>query len=185
VRHYIIYTVVSGVLVDILLIRYLNLNKYSYTVISSIIAMLALTKTFNNSVMIIKGLLFAEILIFTGYVDIKTKTIPDIVHILIIVVSLINIQLYQSIVGLIIVPMPFLIPSLLKCNSIGGGDIKLMTVIGLLLGVKNGLIAGVIGLTFAVAVNGVYYKLKEKDRNISFPLAPYLGIGSFIAYLLQ
>lgn len=183
--NYIIYTVVSGILIDILLIRYLNLNNYPYTVILSIIAILTLTNTFDNSVMIIKGLLFAEILVFTGYVDIKTKTIPDIVHILIITVSLINSHLYQSIVGLILVPLPFLIPALLKGNSIGGGDLKLMAVIGLLLGVKNGLIAGVIGLTLAVAVNGVYYKLKEKDRNISFPLAPYLGIGSFIAYLLQ
>ncbi|MCG8540157.1 MAG: A24 family peptidase [Clostridia bacterium] len=182
-EYYIIYAVLSGILVDVLLVRYLNLNKYPYTVILSIIAMLTLTKTFDD-LMIIKGFLFAEILIFTAYVDLKTKTIPDIVHILIIAVSLINPHLYQ-LAGLLIVPVPFLIPALLKGNSIGGGDIKMMGGIGFFLGVKKGFLASIIGLIFAIAVNEVYYKLKQKDRSISFPLAPYLGLGGFLSFLLQ
>lgn len=180
----IIFATAIGILLDIILMKYLHLDKYPYTVIVNILAMLILTKTFDNSIMIVKGFLFSMILIFTAYVDFKTKIIPNMVHILIILVSLININLYKSLAGAIIVPFPFLISALLKDGGIGGGDIKLMAGIGFLLGIKNGFIAAIIGLTTAVIINGVYYKLKEQDRNISFPLAPYLGIGSFLSFLL-
>jgi leader peptidase (prepilin peptidase)/N-methyltransferase len=134
--------------------------------------------------MIIKGCLFAGILMIAGYIDIKTKTIPDWIHVLIILAGLIEIDLMESMIGFIIVPLPFFIMACLKENSIGGGDIKLMATCGFFLGVTGGLTGSIIGLLIAVAVNGIYYAIKNKDRNIGFALAPYLGIGSFVSFLL-
>jgi leader peptidase (prepilin peptidase)/N-methyltransferase len=135
--------------------------------------------------MIIKGYLFALILIVAGYIDIKTKTIPDYIHVLIIIVGLINIDLVESLIGLIIVPLPFFIMAWLKENSIGGGDIKLVGACGFFLGVTGGLVASVIGLMMAVVVNGVYYVIKNKDKTIGFALAPYIGLGCMCAYIVR
>jgi len=134
--------------------------------------------------MIIKNFSFAIILIVAGYIDIKTKTIPDYIHVLIIIVGLINIDLVDSIIGLIIVPLPFFITACLKENSIGGGDIKLMGACGFFLGLTSGLVGSVIGLALAVVVNGVYYVIKKREKSIGFALAPYIGFGSYLSFVL-
>lgn len=134
--------------------------------------------------LIVKGFFYVLILIYASYSDLKEKIIPDKVHLMIMVVSLIKINLMAAILGFIIVPLPFFITALLKGDGIGGGDVKLMAASGFLLGLKGGFIASIIGLTLAVAVNFIYYEIKNKDKNISFPLVPYLSIGCFLSYLI-
>ena len=79
----------------------------------SLISLSLLILAFDDYLMIVKGYLFSTILIVAGYIDIKTKTIPDYIHILIILIGLINIDLVESLMGLIIVPLPFFIICLL------------------------------------------------------------------------
>jgi leader peptidase (prepilin peptidase)/N-methyltransferase len=134
--------------------------------------------------MMLKVCLFAGILIVAGYIDMKKKTIPDWIHIVIILAGFIKINIIESIIGLIIVPLPFFIMACLKENSIGGGDIKLMAACGFFLGVTGGLMGSIIGLLMAVGVNGLYYAIKNKDKNIGFALAPYLAMGCMFAYIL-
>lgn len=138
---------------------------------------------FGNNLFILKGFLYALILAYASFSDIKTKTIPDKVHILIILVELINMNPVNSITGLIFVPIPFLITALFKQGGIGGGDVKFMAANGFILGIKGGFIGSFIGLIIAVIVNAIYYKIKNRDKNISFPLSPYLSIGCFLTYL--
>ncbi|MCY6356216.1 prepilin peptidase [Clostridium sp. ZS2-4] len=138
----------------------------------------------DDEYLIVKGFFYALILIYASYKDIKEKIIPDKVHIMIMLVSLIKINIMSAILGFIIVPLPFFITALLKGDGIGGGDVKLMAASGFFLGLKAGFIASIIGLTLAVAINFIYYKIKNKDKNISFPLAPYLSIGCFLSYLI-
>ena len=180
---WLIAALIMGVLTDILLMYLLGQKQYPFSVILSVIAMLVLFKTFSEEIIIIKGFLFAQILIFAGYYDAKTKIIPDMVHIFILLTGMINISPVHSVAGILIVPIPYMITAIIKPEGIGGGDIKLMAASGFLLGIKGGFTASIIGLVLAVIVNGVYYKLKAKDKNISFALAPYLSIGCFIAYL--
>jgi leader peptidase (prepilin peptidase)/N-methyltransferase len=135
-------------------------------------------------IFVIKGILYVLILAYASFCDIKTKTIPDKVHILIIIVALINLDSLNSIIGLLFVPMPFFITALIKGGGIGGGDAKFMGANGFFLGVKGGLFGSFLGLIIAITVNIIYYKIKKKDNNISFPLAPYLSVGCFLTYLL-
>ena len=151
----------------------------------SLIVLSLLIVAFDDPLMVVKGYLFAMVLIVAGYIDIKTKTIPDYIHVLIIIVGLINIDLVDSIIGLIIVPLPFFITACLKENSMGGGDIKLMGACGFFLGVTSGLIGSVVGLTLAVVVNTIYYVIKKRNKSIGFALAPYLGVGCMFAYVMQ
>jgi leader peptidase (prepilin peptidase)/N-methyltransferase len=133
---------------------------------------------------IVKGFFYALILMYASYNDKKEKIIPDKVHFMIMIVSCIKLNLMGAILGFVIVPLPFFITALLKDDGIGGGDVKLMAASGFLLGLKGGFIASIIGLTLAIAINLIYYKIKNKDKKISFPLAPYLSIGCFLSYLI-
>ncbi|MBN4051071.1 prepilin peptidase [bacterium AH-315-G05] len=144
----------------------------------------ALTAAFDSLSLIIKGSLFATILTIAGYIDIKTKTIPDYIHVLIILVGLININLVQSLIGLVIVPLPFFIMACIKENSIGGGDIKLMGACGFFLGVTGGIVGSVVGLVVAIIINVLYCRIKRKKEDTGFALAPYLGAGSCIIYFV-
>ena len=135
-------------------------------------------------IFVLKGILYVLILAYASFCDIKTKTIPDKVHILIIIVALINLDSLNSIIGLLFVPMPFFITALIKGGGIGGGDAKFMGANGFFLGVKGGIFGSFLGLIIAITVNIIYYKIKKKDNNISFPLAPYLSVGCFLTYLL-
>ncbi|WP_026894253.1 prepilin peptidase [Clostridiisalibacter paucivorans] len=134
---------------------------------------------------IIKGCLFTGLFIIAGYVDIKTRTIPDWIHVLIILTGLIKINPLESLLGLSIVPLPFFIMACLKENSIGGGDVKLVGACGFFLGVKGGIAGSIIGLVIAVVVEGVYYLIKNKDRSMGFALAPYIGMGYMLVYIVE
>lgn len=149
-----------------------------------ILVVVSLLSAFDDANLIIKGFFYALILMYTSYVDIRTKTIPDKIHILILLISLIEINLTNSILGFLTVPLPFFITALLKGGGIGGGDVKFMAVCGFLLGIKGGFSASIIGLLLALFINAIVYKVKNKDKNISFPLAPYLSIGCFLSYLI-
>lgn len=129
----------------------------------------------------IKNILFIITTIYAGIIDYKTREIPNKVHIIILLLSLININLKQSLIGLILLPIPFIIPIFIDYNSVGGGDIKLIGAMGAFLGFKKGIIALIISLTLALILNLLIFKKNKKEI---FPLAPYMAIGSFITILL-
>jgi len=149
-----------------------------------LVSMILVMFVFNEYSFFIKGVLFAAILIVAGYVDFKTKTIPDWVHILIMIVALIEIELIDSLFGLVVVPLPYFIMALLKENSIGGGDIKLMGACGFYLGLQAGYVASILGLILAIIIHFACSVIGSKKMDKSIPLAPYLGSGCLIAYFL-
>lgn len=140
---------------------------------------------FGDMGLIIKGFFYILILIYSSYEDYRTKTILDKVHLGILILGMFQSSLAPGIAGFICVPIPFLMTVFMKGGGIGGGDVKFMAANGFMLGMKGGFIASVIGLILAIAVNSIIYKIKGKDKNISFPLAPYLSVGCFLVYLIQ
>lgn len=119
-----------------------------------------------------------QTLLFASVYDIKTHTVPDYVHILIMSAGLLRFQPLPAFLGFILVPLPFFIAALRKENSVGGGDIKLMAACGFVLGVKWGFTALIFGLLMAVLWNAAYNKEKKP-----FALAPYLTLGCFMALI--
>ena len=69
----------------------------------------------------------------------------------------------------------------MKTEGMGGGDIKLLAMIGAFLGSKavlvtifvSALIGSVVGLTIIV--------LKGKDRKYAIPFGPFLALGAIIS----
>ena len=130
---------------------------------------------------IFKSLLFSSILIYAGIYDYKKRIIPDKVHVIIIIIGLLSgFNPVPSILGLLVLPIPFIIPIFFNEKSIGGGDIKLVGAIGFYLGLTNGLLAIIIGLLLSTLVSILF----KRRKNELVPLAPYLATGSIIALFL-
>lgn len=127
--------------------------------------------------LIIKNLLFVLVLIYASYCDIKTRIIPDKVHVMILLLGLIQVNWFDSILGLLLVPLPFLVVALLKEGSMGGGDIKLVGACSFFLGFSNGLVGSCVGLAFGIFLNVLYFCYVRLDYTGKFALVPYLGIG--------
>ncbi|MGV8149790.1 MAG: prepilin peptidase [Alkaliphilus sp.] len=131
-----------------------------------------------------KGFLFAAILMSIAFIDIKYRKIPNYTILMIMIAGIIDIDIVQSLLGLVVVPLPFFIMAYVEKNSIGGGDIKLMAACGFFLGITGGIVASVIGLTLAVLVNLLLMLVKPNKNMIrqSFALAPYLVFGSLVVF---
>lgn len=127
---------------------------------------------------------FIMLLTYAAMIDLKTRTIPDHIPVLIILIGLIDIEPISAVLGLMLVPLPYFIMALLKENSIGGGDIKLMGACGFYLGLQVGYVASILGLLFAIIIHLAYSVIGSKKMTKSIPLAPYLGAGCLIAHFI-
>lgn len=68
-----------------------------------------------------------------------------------------------------------------KGRGIGGGDIKLMAVSGLLLGWQNNLLAFILGCVIGSMIHIIRMRVSNQDRILAF--GPYLSVGIIIAML--
>lgn len=130
---------------------------------------------------IVQLIAFIMLLIYAAMIDLKTRTIPDHIPMLIILIGLIDMEPVSAVLGLIFVPLPYFIMALLKENSIGGGDIKLMGACGFYLGIQAGYVASVLGLMLALIIHLAYSVIGNKKATKNIPLGPYLGVGCIIA----
>jgi leader peptidase (prepilin peptidase)/N-methyltransferase len=137
-----------------------------------------------DQMLMLKSAFFILILLHGAIIDVKTKTIPDYIPLTIIISGFIGIELSSSLLGLILVPLPYFIMAIIKENSMGGGDIKLMGACGFYLGLSAGTLGSIIGLFLAVIIHSSYTTITKKNMDKSIPLAPYLGTGCLIAHMI-
>jgi len=72
---------------------------------------------------------------------------------------------------------------LLKKEGMGGGDIKLMAMVGLFIGWQATALALMLSVLLAALVSLVLMSLKLLKRGDHIPFGPFLAIGSFAAIL--
>ena len=125
-------------------------------------------------------ILVSLVLLFAAWYDFTTHTVPDYVPVLILMIGLLEVEFVPALLGLILVPLPFLVAALIKEGSIGGGDIKLMGACGFVLGVTRGYLALIFGLSLAVLCQSVLAKKKDKG----FAMVPYLTVGCLLTMLI-
>ena len=137
---------------------------------------------------ILQGVLFSFLILVASYTDIKRREIPDTVCVLLVLIGLMEFR-YVNLLG-IFVALPFLIAAVLKENSIGGGDIKLTASVGLVLGFWKGIYGLIIGLSLLILFYIILrivavIRKKQVVKNLSMPLAPFLGIGFIVVYFIN
>ena len=168
----------TGCLCDMLLKHLLKQEEIPPAAIINALVTAAFLQLYGFSAHALQCSLFTTILLFASIYDLKTHTIPDYVHLLILMAGLVNFAPIPALLGALLVPLPFFIAALCKSGSIGGGDIKLMAACGFLLGVTAGYTALLLGLLMAALFNAAFNHEKKPVA-----LAPYLAFGCLMACL--
>ncbi|MDR0220449.1 MAG: prepilin peptidase [Lachnospiraceae bacterium] len=151
------------------------------------LAYLWIYQRFGLSVVAIFYALLASALLVIAVIDWRTYEIPLGLNIFIgglgILHLLLNLTAWLTYVGGFFAAsgVLFLIFALTKGRGIGGGDIKLMAVAGLVLGWQDILLALALGSIIGSVIHLSLMKLKGKERLLAF--GPYLAAGIFLAML--
>lgn len=72
---------------------------------------------------------------------------------------------------------------ILSKEAMGGGDIKLLAMLGLYLGLANTLLTLFIGSLLGLCLTLLLLALRRISRDQPIPFGPYLALGAWIAYL--
>lgn len=177
---WVIISALMGIFTDFFLQKHLKLHKRPLTFLFSLLSCVTLIAAFDNPMLIVKGCIFSQTLIIAGYLDYKTREIPDILLLPAALCGLINMQPLSSMEGAVLVFLVMFSVSLIKQGVIGGGDIKLMTACGFTLGLWSAWSASILSLLLFQ----VMALIRRRSRKDYYPLGPYIGIGCFIAYIL-
>lgn len=153
-------------------------------------------KIFGISIDMCIALVFASMLLIIMISDFLYMIIPDeliifcgsIILILKLIVGGVNILL-PTLIDMII---PFLTLLLIKVlgdkafkrESMGGGDIKLMLIFGMVLGWPISIFTIVLASFIALPVTLVLAKLKNKNEH-ELPFGPYLSLAALICLLTR
>ena len=128
------------------------------------------------------------LLAYTSLVDLKLHMAPDWITYALLAVSVPSIVLavcaksYMDLVwmgaGAVFCFMLLIVSAVVSKGGIGGADVKIMTALGLYLGIQKSFIALLVGLLLAVLVNGIMIITKKAKKSDKFALVPYLSLGA-------
>lgn len=138
------------------------------------------------NVIFIQAIVLNSILIVVSFVDIENQIIPNKIIIFTLGIGVIfaffdNISFMSALFGMILGGGMLLLLALVP-GVLGGGDIKLMFVLGIFLGVKGALFAIFIAFVLASIVSILLLLFKIKKRKDYIPFGPFLALGTFIAF---
>jgi leader peptidase (prepilin peptidase)/N-methyltransferase len=126
-------------------------------------------------------------LVTLSVIDFRTYEIPFGINLFILTLGLIRVALdYQNFLNYLIGFLSvsgflYLLFLLTKGRGIGGGDIKLMAVSGLMIGWKCNLLALAFGCIIGSVIHIIRMKVSKEDHVLA--LGPYLSVGIMIAAL--
>lgn len=144
----------------------------------------------NDYVMFAVSCLACSTLICVFFCDLKYLIIPDELQIVLLCLGLIamfsNYESFKSqVLGFFIGGGFFLIIYVLayaikKRESLGFGDVKLMAVLGLLLGAKNIFLTIIISSVMAAIILLIINKIKKEGENKEYPFAVFIVPAAII-----
>lgn len=142
--------------------------------------------TINNIILIA----YVVIALVASIQDIRTREISDIVHILIIAISILKLMMgidifniIEKVIGAFIGAIEFILPNFVKKDGIGGADIKFMFASGLLLGAEKIIMATIIGI-IVVIIFAIFNKVILKKNLEGIPLIPFLALGCISTFFI-
>lgn len=144
----------------------------------------------NKYLSLIKILIIIFTLIIITYTDIKYRTIPDKVLLTILIPGIVlnliinNLTTIDMILGFLIGGGSLFFIAVISGGGIGGGDIKLMTVMGMLLGLDSTVKALSISFILSGFISLILIIFKVKHYKDSIVLGPYLSLGILCSLLL-
>lgn len=141
---------------------------------------------------------FVSAMIVITFIDLEFQIIPDVITLPGIVIGIIFasfllpdpflkinptdtlVGFTNSLIGLLLGGGLFYIIAIVSRGGMGGGDIKMMAMVGAFMGWKAVLMVTFIGSLLGSIVGIFLMLLKGKDRKTKVPFGPFLAIGSII-----
>lgn len=147
---------------------------------------------FGFSWAFVTGIVLISILIIETFIDLEHQIIPNGLvlagTIAAIIFSLFNLYVNwkDALIGMLVGGGTFLLVAvlsalILKKEGMGGGDIKLMGMIGLFLGWKLTSLSILLSIYLGGLIGGALLLLRIKKRGDHIPYGPFIAIGTIIA----
>ena len=154
---------------------------------------LGLFHHFGFSKELLSSLIFCSSLLVVSVIDIHHQIIPDEISLPGIILGFVlslwvgNITWIESLLGILVGGGSFLLVAwgyekLAKREGLGGGDIKLLAMIGAWLGVQSILVVIVLSSLLGSIVGIAAMAFQKKDFKTAIPFGPFLAVAA-IAYL--
>ena len=134
-----------------------------------------------NTGLIVAISVLLTILAFISFIDARQGIIPDKLLLFLLIPSTylaIQTGLSSGLTAFFLGGLLFLLMAIFSGGGVGGGDIKLVSVLGLALGVPGLVVT--LGITFILGLTGsIAIKLLKRQSGLdsTIPLAPYITMG--------
>ncbi|MDA3845183.1 MAG: prepilin peptidase [Vallitaleaceae bacterium] len=127
-----------------------------------------------------------SILLIVFMIDLKTLTIPNSLVIAIGILGLVNLVFNivnwpQYIIGFFSVSALLFLIAIITKGKMGGGDIKLMAVAGLLLGWQRIILSLLLGSVLGAVIGLTLIGLRVVNKKALIPFGPYLAVGIMVS----
>lgn len=135
--------------------------------------------------------LIISILIIISFIDYYHQIIPDRLILTILVLAIIyksytfaiyrtSIIVYDSILGFLIGGLLFLLIAIISKGAMGGGDIKLITSLGFILGWKKTILNILLAFIIGALISIILLITKKKGRKDAIPFGPFINLAFLI-----
>ena len=152
---------------------------------------LLLYYSFGLSIDFIFYSIIFSILLVISFIDFKFQIIPDSLNIFILIFAIIykllqfilygiSPNILNSILGLLISGGLFLLIAIISKGGMGGGDIKLIGVLGFILGIKFSLLNIFLSFILGAIISIFLLLFKIKGRKDPIPFGPFICIAFMI-----
>lgn len=135
-------------------------------------------------------LIFFSLLFLASIIDIKHKIIPNKINFLGVIIALIfavfgdGLEIYESILGVLIPFAFFLLLAIIFKGKLGFGDVKFIALIGAFLGFEKTFVVIFLASTIAL-ITSIIYGIIKKDLRFKIPFGPFLALGAVIMSLFS
>lgn len=151
-----------------------------------------LYREYGLSFLFIAYALLTSALLVISFIDFYHQIIPDELIVVGIVAAVFfhvvfsyPISFLNGTIGFLVGGGIFLTIALVTKGAMGGGDIKLMAMLGLWLGWKNILLVTVLSFFIGAFVSIVLMVLKLKGRKDMIPFGPFIAIAAMLVLLYK
>lgn len=167
--------------------------RYPLTEAALAIIYVALLLKFDLSLQLVSALVFASCLFCLSLVDLDTQIIPDRFILIPIAVRALELLISGGIGALLSAAVPGLIiagsvlilslimDKVLKKDTMGGGDIKLLFVIGLFLTIPECLLMVLMACVIGIVMASLMMKVSP---DTPFPFGPALSVAAIVTMLV-
>lgn len=161
--------------------------QYPIVELITAVVFLFLFGRFGISIYFLKYAVLTSLLIVVTFIDLKTQEIPDGLIIFGLIAGLlfnlydIKANMIQGVLGFMLGGGAFLIIAIATSGAMGGGDIKLMAVLGLFFGWRLIILISLLSFVLGAIISLILIAAKIKGRKDYIPFGPFIAAAALVA----